>query len=382
MSLLAFVPAPCYAQRTMTDVLAFLLTNRSIATDDFQHDEQAAAATRDTLTRFLLEELSTRPVTSPATGFTYRLDPAFGSDVRSSASFGPFFLQRSLTIGAGQTSIGVSFQQATFTRLDGRTLSDGTLVATASRLRGEVLPFDVEQLSLKLRARTMTIAVTHGITDRIDLTAAAPFVSLALDGARTDLYRGVASVQASATATSSGLGDVLVGAKYNAWRRGGSGIAIGADVRLPTGDEENLLGTGKLSVVPRIVTSFDQDRLAVHGEFGYVTGGLSDAVEYGGALSFVAGSRVTLGAEVLGRRMASGGRLVDAVQANPHLVGVDTIRLVGTADPTSRISIIGGMRWNIAGRWLLNASVLRSLTSSGLTADWVPTIALDYSFGK
>ena len=57
------------------------------------------------MTRFLLEELSTRPVTSPATGFTYRLDPALGSDVRSSASFGPFFLQRSLTVGAGQVVV-------------------------------------------------------------------------------------------------------------------------------------------------------------------------------------------------------------------------------------------------------------------------------------
>jgi hypothetical protein len=380
-SLVAFPRAAC-AQQTMKDVLGFLFTNRSVATDDFQRDEQAAAATRDAIVRLLQAELSTLPIASPATGFTYRLDPTIGSDVRSSSSFGPFFLQRSLTIGKGQTAIDVSYQIAHFTRLDGRALRDGTLVATASTLRGESVPFDVEQLSLGLDAQTFTASATHGLTDRLDLTAAVPLVSLKLKGERTDVYRGVASVQATADATSSGLGDILVGAKYNLTRRGGSGVAVGADVRLPTGDEQNLLGTGKASVAPRLISSLDRDRVAVHGELGFVSGGLSDAVEYGAAVSFVPGARVTIGAEVLGRRLASGGQLIDSVEANPHLVGVDTIRLLGTAESTSRIAVVTGVRWNVADRWLLNASVLRSVTSVGLTADWVPTIALDYSFGR
>jgi hypothetical protein len=90
---------PALAQQSVSEVLSFLLTNRSIATDDFVRDAQAAAATRDTMTRFLLAEISMLPTSSPAGGFTYRLDQTLGTDVRSSASFGPFFLQRSLTIG-------------------------------------------------------------------------------------------------------------------------------------------------------------------------------------------------------------------------------------------------------------------------------------------
>jgi Putative MetA-pathway of phenol degradation len=382
ISMLVLMPRASFAQRTMSDVLGFLLTNRSVATDDFQRDEQAAAATRDTMIRFLLAEIATPSVASPATGFTYRLDPALGSDVRSSASFGPFFIQRSLTVGGHQTSFGVSYQQSSFTRLDGRSLGDGTLTATASRLRGEVLPFDVETLSLRVKAQTVTASATHGSTDRLDVSVAVPLVSLKLEGERVDTYRGVQSIQATADGTSSGLGDILVGGKYNAWRRGGSGVSIGADVRLPTGDETNLLGAGQASIVPRVISSFDRDRVAVHGELSYAAGGLSEAVEYGGALSFVVGSRVTIGGEILGRRLASGGRLVDSVQPNPHLAGVDTIRLVGTAESISRLAVVGGIRWNVASRWLLNASVLRSITSSGLTADWVPTISLDYSFGR
>ena len=73
---------PASAQQSVTDVLTFLLTNRSIPTGDFVRDEQAAVETRDVLARFLSLELATIPVSSSAGGFTYRLDPALGMVVR------------------------------------------------------------------------------------------------------------------------------------------------------------------------------------------------------------------------------------------------------------------------------------------------------------
>ena len=380
--LFAGIPLPAAGQQSMTSVLGFLLTNRSIPTDDFVRDTQAADATRDTVIRFLAAELSTLPMASPASGFTYRLDPAFGADVRTSTSFGPFFMQRSLTVGEGQTAFTLTFQRLAFSSIDGRSLRNGSLTAIASRLQGEPGPFDTETLALELDAATMTASGTYGLTDRVDLTVAVPFVSLHLKGKRTDNYRGAATIQATADANASGLGDLLVAGKYNMWRVGGSGVSVGADARLPTGDEENLLGSGKLSVAPRVIGSFDSEWLAVHGEFGYVIGGLSDALEYGGALSVVASPRVTVGAEVLGRRMAAGGRLVESVQDHPHLTDVETIRLIGTTEPATRLLLVGGVRWNIAARWLVNASVLRSVTNSGLQAHWVPTVSLDYSFGR
>ena len=41
-------------QQTISDVLSFLVTNRSIPTDDFVRDEQAAIATRDTIAKLLV----------------------------------------------------------------------------------------------------------------------------------------------------------------------------------------------------------------------------------------------------------------------------------------------------------------------------------------
>src|SRR5262245_18269458 len=94
--LLSSVAAPALAQQSVNEVLSFLLTNRSIPTGDFTRDEQAAAATRDSITAFLLLELATVPVSPSAGAFTYRLDPTLGTVVRSSDSFGPFFTERSL----------------------------------------------------------------------------------------------------------------------------------------------------------------------------------------------------------------------------------------------------------------------------------------------
>src|SRR5262249_2289171 len=160
-------PRPASAQQTVSEVLSFLLTNRSIATGDFVHDEEAAAATRDTISGFLLLELATLPISSSPGGFTYRVNPTLGTLERASDSFGPFFVERSLTAGAQQASFGLSFQNANFTTLDGRNLGDGTLIATASKLRNESQPFDVESLSLRIHAKTFTLIGDYGLTDKL-----------------------------------------------------------------------------------------------------------------------------------------------------------------------------------------------------------------------
>lgn len=374
--------APAAAQQRISDALSFLLTNRSIVTGDFARDEQAALSTRDTIIRFVQTELATLPVSSPASGFTYRLNPALGTDVRSSESFGPFFIQRSLTGGQGEVAFAVSYRSVSFDHIDGRSLTTGTLVATASRLRGDAQPFDAETLSLHLETQTLTAAATYGVTDRLDISAAVPMVTVKMRGERVDTYRGQAFPQASAQASASGVGDILLVAKYNVLRNGGSGLAIGADATLPTGDEQNLLGAGELSIVPRVIGSFEQDRLAVHGEGGVVLAGPTRYLDYGTAVTFVAGSRWTVATELIGRRFTSGGRLTDVVEPNPRLVGIDTIRLVGAEQATTRLLIAGGVRCNVSGRWLLSINAMRSITSAGLTSSWVPTVTLDYSFGR
>jgi hypothetical protein len=380
--LLAGTTGPASAQESMTDVLTFLLTNRSIPTGDFVRDEQAAIAARDTLARFLTLEQATVPVSPSSAGFTYRLDPTLGTMVRSSESFGPFYAERSLTAGRAQASLGVGYRTTTFDNIDGRNLRDGTLVSTASLLRGEPAPFDIETVALRIRTDTMTLTGNYGVTDRFDIGGAIPFVRVNLEGQRVDTYRGRALVQATGTGSASGLGDIVVRAKYNVLRDGGSGVAIAGEARLPTGDEQDLLGTGRTSLTPRLIGSYERDRVGIHGELGYSFREVSDTFGYAAAVTVVAVPRLTLVGELSGLRLGGLGRLAETTQPHPSLVGVDTIRLTGVDQTTNRVLAVAGIKWNVAGAWLVTANVRRALTEVGLNAEWVPTLTVDYAFGR
>lgn len=378
--LLLAIPRLVEAQ-TVSDVLSFLLTNRSVSSD-FVRDEQAAAATRDTISQLLVTELGALPISSSSGGFVYRLNPEIGISVRSSDSFGPFFSERTLTAGRHSFSFAVSYQQSNFHEIDGRDLRDGTLVANAARLRGEAQPFDVETLTLRLRADTLTLIGNLGLSDRLDVGVALPLVRLELSGTRIDNYRGTSLPQAVASGSTVGPGDLILHAKYNLLRAEASGLAIGAEARLPTGNRENLLGTGDATVTPRFVASWESGRAGLHGNLGSTFGGRSKALEYGGAVTLAATPRLTFVVEALGRRLSAIGRLVDVTAPHPQVANVETIRLSTTEEAANRLTAVAGLKWNVAASSLLSVNVLRPLTQAGLNRSWTPTLTWDYSFGQ
>src|SRR5262245_32308445 len=259
-TLIACTSATSTSAQSLDQVLSFLLTNRSIATDDFPRDQAAAKAAGDVISSSLLLNLSTLPISTSAGGFTYRLDPEIGASIRISDSFDPFHTDRALTASAGQVTFGLDYQQASFRKIDGRALGDGTLVSSASKLHGDAQPFDIETLTLQLRTDSVTLVTNLGVTDRLDLRAALPLVRVTLSGERIDTYRGNRTIQATASGTTSGPGDAILYAKYNVLRRNASGLAFGLEARLPTGDDHNLLGTGRTTVTPRAIASIERQR--------------------------------------------------------------------------------------------------------------------------
>jgi hypothetical protein len=239
----------------------------------------------------------------------------------------------------------------------------------------------VETIALFLRSHTVTFSGNLGVTDRLDVGVALPFVRLTLRGERVDALRGVTFLQARADASASGIGDIVIRAKYNVLRRGGSGLAVGAESRLPTGAKENLLGSGKTVLKPRVVASLEGTRVGVHGDLGYAFGGLSKQLDYSTAVTIAANPRLTVVGEMLAQRLDAGGRLMETTAPHPRLIGVDTIRLSAVPEGTERVLAIGGVKWNVAATILLSATVLRPLTDAGLTPRWVPSVAIEYSFG-
>jgi hypothetical protein len=376
-------PAAARAQQPLSQVLSFLLTNQAVPTGDPAKDAQAAAVSRDTISGFLLVDLAAAPVISSSPGLIYRLNPTLGTLTRASDSFGPFFTERSLTAGQYQASFGLSTRVERFTRVDGHDLRDGSFVTSGNQFRDEAQPFDEETLTLNLEVRTLELFANVGLTDRLDVGAAVPLESISLEGARRETYRGQPLLQATASARATGIGDIAIRGKYKLFEGDAStpSVATVVEARFPTGDDANLLGAGKASIRALAIVSFEPGgRLAAHVNGGVVAGGLSNELQYRGSLDLSAAARVTIVGELVGHRLADVGRIITTRTPHPTIAGVDTIRLESDGGSSHAASAVAGVKWNIAGTWLLGGSVAVPLTDTGLRSKVIAQIGLDYAF--
>ena len=384
--LLSVVVAPSAAGQTTTtpqtvgEIIDFLVTNRAVQTGDFERDRAAAEAARDAITRALLVNLTSVPLASSSSGFLYRLNSQLGTMERKTQSFGSFFVERALTAGAGTASFGVSAFTSGFDQLGGLQLRDGSMITVANQFRDESSPFDTEALTLQIRSSTLTVVGSVGITDRIEVGAALPLIHLSLDGQRLNVYRGEPFLQASGEASAGGIGDVAVRAKVTLVQSDSSAFAAAAEVRLPTGDEDNLLGAGATAFRLLGVGSYESGRVTLHANGGMIFGGVSDEVNVAGAAAFAVHPRVTLSGEVLVRRLNDLHDLQLLSEPNPTIAGVDTVRLVPGTSATTLANAVAGIKWNISGTVVLGGHVAFPLVRHGLTAPITPTVALEYSF--
>ncbi len=173
------------------------------------------------------------------------------------------------------------------------------------------------------------------------------------------------------------------------------GLALGVDVKLPTGDEMNLLGTGSMAVQPYAVWSASYGAFSPHVNAGYrwngasVVGGgpgsdqardLPDVVVYSAGGALEVHPRLTLAMDVLGRIVLDAPRLERTV-----FVGLDAAR-TSFSDISFRnrtlheLSAATGFKLNIANRLLVNANLLFQLNAEGLRAKISPLIGLEYAF--
>src|SRR5688572_24271735 len=323
---LTLTPRTADAQSTVADIVNFLVTNQTIPTEDAGSDRAAAEAARDTITRALLVNLTSVPIATSSSGFLYRLNPELGTVERATESFGGFFVERAFSPGHGRATLGVSASSSSFNRLDNEDLRDGSFLTTANAFPDEAAPFETETLTLKVRSSTMTAYASVGISDRFELGAAVPFVRLELEGQRVSVYRGQTFLQASGSATASGVADAALRAKYTFLSAREGGAAIAGEVRLPTGNTENLLGAGDLGFRIFGIASLEHGPLMLSGNAGIVRGGVSAEFNTGIAAAVAVHSRLSLTGEFLARRIGELRPLVRLSQAHPTQAGVMTIR--------------------------------------------------------
>jgi hypothetical protein len=381
-AVMSLTAVPLTAQETVSDILRFLVTNQSIATGSVERDREAAEATSATISRALLATLATLPVSTSSGGFAYRLNPELGTVERASDSFGPFFVERAMTAGRGTASLGLTIQHMRLTSLDGRSLRDGTLVTTANQFTDEDAPFDSDRLMMNIDADVVTLYGNLGVSDEVEIGVAAPLMALRIEGSRLNTYRGQVFTQAHASATAIGLTDLVVRGKLTLFDQEGAGLAGSADVRLPTGREEDLLGTGKTSLKVAVIGSLERRGVSSHANVSVTLGGFARELGAAGAVAFSPAPRLTITGEVVGRLMDTPGRIIEAPASHPRLPGVETLRLVPASSTLSIVTLAPGFKWNLADTWVLVGNLTVPLTSGGLTAPLTPFVGLDYSLTR
>ena len=72
-------------------------------------------------------QFSTFPLGSSSGGMTYVFDESVGTFRRGSASFGPLFAERALTIGRRKLNAGFNYQRTSYNTFEGQRLDNGTI---------------------------------------------------------------------------------------------------------------------------------------------------------------------------------------------------------------------------------------------------------------
>jgi hypothetical protein len=362
----------------------------------------------------LVSQLVSVPLPSPASGFTYQFDPSLGVFQRTTQSFGPILADRADTIGARRVSVGFAFQHFTFDTVESLSLDSVPAVFTHDNafLLGGREDVVTTLSSIEATVSQSTVFVTMGVTDHFDLSVAMPIVStdirvvseatiqrLGTTNPLTHFYRqanGDVGVQRVFTANgdATGPGDLMVRLKHSLARRASSGFAAGVDLRIPTGDELNLLGSGAPSLEPFAIWSGTFQRFAPHVNASYKWIGSSvlagnpatgEAEDFPDQIGYAVGTevsvhpRLTMAFDLLGRYVIDSERLVpedfqalDGRSVFPNIVFVH--------DSFNALSGAWGLKASVRDRLLVDFNLLFALDQHGLRDKVTPLVGVEYTF--
>lgn len=367
----------------------------------------------------LTSQLATVPLPSPASGFTYNFDSATGTFMRSTRSFGPILAERGETIGRGRIAFGYSYQFFSYDALDGVRLANIPAVFTHDNFEAGGGRSDVVGTSNTVEATVnrFTAALTYGLSDRIDLSLAVPVVAtrlsllsnatihrigtgnnLAVHYFRDpDAIGGFGSTrQYFAEGSAGGVGDLVARLKATMMKEGTRALAAGLDVRMPTGDEQNLLGSGAVGLRPFVAFSAQMRAFAPHANAAYQWNGesliggnvregvkedLPDQFTYALGGDVLVAPRLSMILDVFGQRVVSSPRLVAITSTRTGVAGsvtLDDIRFVSESYWTSSGSF--GLKANLMSRMLVTFNLQFALADGGLTDRLSPLVGLEWAF--
>lgn len=359
----------------------------------------------------IVTQLATFPIGSPSGGFAFTYDTSLGVFQRATDTFGPSFAERALTNGRGKLTVGANYQRSNYTGFNGQDLKGGNIkfYLKHADTGGAFFEGDLIEaaLSLGLTSNTTSVFANYGVTDSWDIAVAIPVISVKMNadvnatvlrlasGTTSPIHtfpNGTTSQGFAVSGKKTGIGDVLLRTKYRFMEAPGGGMALGVDVRVPSGDAENLLGTGAPALTGTFIASTTRGRISPHINAGFTVAGDGDVVEtpnelgFKAGLEFAAAPTFTLSADLIGRSLLDAGKLglVDNTWNYQNAAGdnlTTTLREYERQDGALNLmSMAVGGKFNVGGNALLSANLLIALNNAGVTARVTPVIGMDFSF--
>jgi hypothetical protein len=344
------------------------------------------------------------PLGATSSGTLFEIGPA-GVPVPVASSTGPIFGERAQTLGRGRFLVGANVTGSAFQSLRGVSLDDLRLTLThsdedPSGLGSPGFERDTIGVRTALQAsmQALSVYLTYGLTNRIDVGVVVPVVRLSVDGwsvgtivptigtavhfweGTIDAPQLVDTTRSQGSAT--GLGDVAARVKFNLTQSPRAGAAFLADVRLPTGDEDDLLGSGELAVRGLLVTSARVGQMTPHANVGFIwREGTDQNNALLGMVGFdaLAAPGLTLAADLSGEYQIGASRLT-LPPSTRYLDGsiVRSTNIRGSRDHQLTASV--GAKYALAGDFLAIGNVLLPLGDNGMRPGVYWTFGLERTF--
>jgi len=355
------------------------------------------------------------PLSSTVSSQTFRF--VNGVPTPTSTSFGPIYSERAQTLGRGRFDVGFSYASFGFDRLRGTPVDDLKLnfvhqnvdfPACDSIFGGDCSDFglplvehDVIELGLDLsiEAQIYAFSVTAGVLDWLDIGVAVPVVSLSING--TSRARIISSLVDSpahffggtpdnptleATATSSGsttgIGDVAARAKVRFLDGEYTDLAALAEVRIPTGRNEDFLGAGDPGFRALLIGSATLGDFSPHVNVGFT---VRQADAQSNSLQLAAGFDQRLSdwstfvIDFLGDfKTEDSLSFPDPLTFDPPIVTtVERSNITNMRDDTIDAAV--GFKFRTPGGLILWTNALIALNEGGLRSDVTATFGFQFS---
>jgi len=326
-------------------------------------------------------------------------------------NLGPILTDRAQTIGKGKLFLAFTASQFYFTDIDGITLSKVPFSYSALNNSQGGTTYVGENLNIHFKVNQYVAFATYGVTKKLDVSMILPIERVSIGSttqnavqysiaANKDLVYTINPPDTFTPGTASGVGDIVFDAKYLILDGERSKLAVGFNLRTPTGDEQNYLGSGAWGSNPYALFSY-QAKTSPHIRLGYQWNTETDLypnlarpgsnLALPGGLEYDIGAdrsitkHLTVAADLMGNQYQNAQKLTNAnlqfacngcSTSNVSLPTVDAVNSTYWINDVS-----AGAKWNPWKQLIFTGNVLFQLNNVGMRVRPTPLIGVSYKFG-